>query len=150
MDVKVVETVLACGTKVRTSLKTIHEFVGSTPDRLMAELASQGIKPTGSQIWHYTGCDGNPETEFDLLICVPVERKGQDRGGFEFLTLDSLKCACAMHEGAWNDLGKAYEGLKGELVAEGLQMAAVSREVYHRCDFENPANCITEIQLEVR
>ncbi len=141
---------LVCGTKVRTSLSAIHEFVGSTPERLMAELASQGINPTGSQIWHYAGCDGNPETEFDLLICVPVERKGQDRGGFEFITLGSFRCACAMHEGSWNDLGKAYEALMGDMVAAGLQMGAASREVYHRCDFENPANCLTEIQLEVR
>ena len=49
MDIKVVESVLVCGIKVRTSLKGIMEFVGSTPDRLMAELASQGIKPERMQ-----------------------------------------------------------------------------------------------------
>ena len=150
MDVKVVEPVLVCGIKVRTSLKGIMEFVGSTPDRLMAELSAQGIKPTGAQIWQYTGCDGNPDTEFDLLICVPVGQRGQDRNGFKFLNLGSYRCAYALHKGSWNDLGKTYEALMGEMATEGLQMTSFSREVYHRCDFENPQNCLTEIQLEVK
>lgn len=150
MELKIVESVLVCGIKVQTSLKSIMELVGSTPDRLMAELVAQGIKPTGAQIWQYTGCDGNPETVFDLLICVPVEQRGQDRNGVAFLTLGSFRCACSMHEGSWNELGKAYEALMGEMVKGGLTMTTASREVYHRCDFENPQNCLTEIQLEVK
>lgn len=141
---------LVCGIKLRATLKTIHEHVVCAPDGLMKELVSQGINPVGNQIWQYIGCDGNPEKEFDLLICIPVEQQGQDRNGYEFFTIGSFKCTSALHKGSWNDLGTAYGALMAEIGAQGLCMTDTSREVYHCCDFENPENCLTEIQMGVR
>jgi effector-binding domain-containing protein len=150
MEIKCIQPVLVCGVKVRTSLQTIMQYVGDMPEKLMNEIASQGINPVCSQIWKYTGCDGNPETVFDLMICIPVDKQGEDRNGFEFLTLETFTCATHLHKGSWSEIAAAYCQLMGEITANGSKITGASREVYLNCDFEDPSSCLTEIQLEIQ
>lgn len=150
MEVKTVDPVLVCGIKVRTSLRNLVDQACSKADDLMAELVAQDINQAGSPIWAYSGCDGNPDTEFDLSICTPVERKGEDRNGFTFFTLGSFRCASMLHKGPWSNLSKTYETLIGEMAKEGLQVTADCREVYLCCDFEDQQKCLTEVQMEIR
>lgn len=151
MDVKTLDQMLVCGKQVRASISTLKEHVGTTPEALMVEIASQGIQPVGPQIWYYSGCVGNwAEAQFDLLISIPVASAGANQNGFEFLSLPSYKCVSMLHKGAWDKLPQAYEVFIREINEAGLIMVGTSREVYINCDFENQENCITEIQMEVQ
>jgi effector-binding domain-containing protein len=150
METKKIEKTLVALHSFKTSLAKIHEAVGVKPNQIMEELTKQGIKPSGPQIWHYTGCDGQKDTEFTLDICVPVVQKGVDTGFITFKELDTFYCATQILHGSWDRLEKAYYKLFEEIGKTGKTPTEKAREVYLNCDFENQNNCITEIQVEIQ
>ncbi|MDC0584665.1 GyrI-like domain-containing protein [Bacteroidales bacterium] len=149
MEIKQIDPLKVASIKVRTTLQKIVEHVGSTPDTLMQEVSSQNIQPQGPQVWVYEGCDGQPDSEFDLYISVPIDKFGEASNGIEFSELRSYKCATTIHNGAWNKLGSSYEKLMKEVEASGNTITGGGREVYLHCDFEDPTKCVTEIQMEL-
>jgi len=149
MEIKHVDSILVLGTSLRTNLANMLENVGSKAEVLMQRVAELGVNPTGAQVWEYKGCDGDVEKEFDLLISIPVDRKADDGNGFTFTELAPIKCASMIHKGAWSELGTSYCVLMKELEQQNLVFTGTSREIYLNCDFENPQNCITEIQVEI-
>jgi len=150
MEFKTVAPVQVIASQLKTNLVELVKNVGQMPQQLMDELEKQGITPTGSQIWEYCGCDGcKPEQEFDLLIAVPVEKKGSDSNGFFFTELSEYNCAESQHKGPWSELGSTYGKVIPELLQSGKQISGTCREIYVHCDFENQANCVTNIQLEL-
>lgn len=150
MEIKTTEAVQVIACSLKTNLIDIVKNTGQTPQLLMDELENQGIAPQGPQIWEYRGCDGcKPEQEFDLLITIPVSKKGNDKGSFFFTELPALKCAETEHRGPWSELSGTYEKVIGELMQSGKQISGTCREIYVHCDFENQENCITNVQLEL-
>lgn len=150
METKTVKEQLVCAISMKTNLTDLMKNVGEKPNMLFEVLSKQGIAPLGPQVWCYNGCDGtDPDKEFDLLITVPVEKQGEDSGICTFITLPEFTCVEHRHNGAWSEFASVYEKLVGEVMKSGKQIIGSSREIYVNCDFENPANCITDIQLEV-
>lgn len=134
------------GKSVRTSLKTIGEHVKVLPESILVEMNPKGFKPEGPQVWIYLGADGNPDTEFDLLVGFPVSERALDEN---IVALKNFKCVSAIHKGDWASFSETYCKIIEELMQKGLQMTGECREIYHQVDFENVENNITEIQIGI-
>lgn len=150
METKKVEKVMVAVHSLTTSLNKIHEAIGVKPDLVKNELKSQNIKPSGDQIWVYTGCDGKQDTSFKLDICIPVNENGTNTSNIHFNNLAEFSCVSYIHNGPWSDFGKVYERMFSEIGQKGQIPTGNFREIYINCDFEDPNKCITEIQVELQ
>ncbi|MBN2806538.1 MAG: GyrI-like domain-containing protein, partial [Prolixibacteraceae bacterium] len=70
-----------------------------------------------------------------------------DPGKFRFEVLPEINCIATIHKGSYDTLMNSYQRVFGEMTRRGIPMGTASREIYMVCDFENPQNCVTEIQV---
>lgn len=141
-------TTLAFST--RTTLPELNPFVRTVARQLYREAARLDLEVTGPIIWQYDGVDGKPETVFQLDILLPVQSaQGQPGNNLVFKQVAAFSCASVEHTGSWNELAIVYPALRSQLMQEGYHQGALSREVYTNVDFDNPANNVTEIQVQI-
>ena len=146
MEIKEVKQSKVFGKEIKTTLKTIGEHVKVLPEKVLNELNKKGYNIEGPQVWIYNGADGNPETEFDLLVGYPV---ADDKMDNEITAIDNFKCATIMHKGDWSMFKDTYDKIIGEVMQNGMQMTGECREVYHKVDFEDVEKNLTEIQIGI-
>lgn len=133
----------------QTTLNGLMAVTGIVPEQLMQKARELNLTVTSPQIWQYTGSDGQPETQFLLEICLPVNEAKGDPAPFEFAVLSPSIVISQLHHGAWNRMGETYQKIIREIQQKGLKMNGISREIYLNCDFENQENCLTEIQVSI-
>jgi effector-binding domain-containing protein len=150
MEKKSVEKTTVLMYSLQSSLASMMQDVGDIPNELMARCGELGLEITGPQLWQYTGSDGQPNTRMTIEICIPVKEAKGDPGKFKFATLPQFNCISEIHKGPWNLLANTYQRLMGEISRKSIPFTGISREIYMVCDFENPANCITEVQVEIQ
>jgi effector-binding domain-containing protein len=148
MEIKELSRVFVYYQQITTTLKEINHFIGDTPAKVAEEAIKKGYKIIGPQIWNYTGVDGNPDSRFSVDICFPVENSSETEDPYTKY-LEGFNGACYILKGPWSELNSAYSILISEMETQNLKPSDKCREVYHLCDFENPINCITEIQLGI-
>lgn len=131
------------------TLKDLNNYTGNTPAELYAEAIRLGYQTPHPQIWQYTGADGKPDTEFKLEIMLPVVGSGNGLKSdkFEVDEVSQFKALQTIHEGPWSTIAPVYCQLMKHVADNNLNITGVTREVYIRCDFENQANCITEVMI---
>jgi effector-binding domain-containing protein len=149
MEKKKVEKITVLKHSMKTSLGTIVNDIEEFPNLIMLKAEELGLEISGPQIWNYSGVDGKPETEIKLDICVPVKEAKGNPGQFTFDVLPAITCISETHNGAWSELGNTYQRVFGEMSRKSLIPKGGNREIYLRCDLENPENNITEIQVEI-
>ncbi|MFC5410071.1 GyrI-like domain-containing protein [Larkinella bovis] len=141
-------TTLAFST--RTTLPELNAFVRTVARQLYREAARLDLEVTGPIIWQYEGVDGKPDTIFALDILLPIQSaQGEPADNLAFKQVAAFSCASVEHLGPWDELVIVYPSLRSRLVQKGYQQGALSREVYINMDFDNPANNVTEIQVQV-
>jgi len=143
------KTTVLCYT-LETSLKAMMDDTGTLPTELIEKATELRLEIAGPQIWVYDGSDGNPNTKFELTIAIPVSKPNGDPGKFRFAEFPEFKCISEIHKGSWARLGETYQKLMPAIMQQGLSYTGISREVYQICDFEEPENCITEIQIGIK
>ena len=146
MDIKQVKQTKVFGKEIKTTLKLIGEHVKVLPETILSELNQKGFSSEGPQVWIYNGADGNPNTEFDLLVGFPV---ASDKMDVNITALEEFKCATIIHKGDWGKFGETYCKIIEDITKQGYQMTGENREVYHQVDFENSENNITEVQIGI-
>ncbi len=149
MERKTIAPVTVACHQLKTNLLRIGESVGIVPAMIAEELSRQSIGIGGAQIWHYEGCNGDPQQEFDLKIAFPVLAEGVGTDKITFETLPQFTCITHTHRGSWDKMKDVYCEMFAYCMKNGLQMNGYSREVYLHCDFENADCCVTEIQLGI-
>ncbi len=149
MEIKTIQPVLVLSRTLKTTLKTLAEDIGNLPAAMSVMISEAGSTISGPQIWIYHCNDGNPESEIQLEITFPINKTFKTDNQFVCKELPEFRCISAFNNGPWNEVGKTYEHLMSELAKNDLIPTFVSREVYIHCDFENQANCITEVQLGI-
>jgi hypothetical protein len=150
MEKKTVQkTTVLCYT-LETSLKAMMNDTGNLPNELMEKATELKLEIVGPQIWVYEGSDGNPNTQIELTIAIPITQKIGDPGKFRFAEFPEFKCVSEIHKGSWANLGTTYQKLMPAIIQKGHALTGISREVYTVCDFENQENCITEIQIGIK
>ena len=116
METKQVNKIKVMKFSTKATLKDLNQYTGAVPNRLKEKAMSLGLFNGEPQIWQYNGSDGNPETEFQLDICVPVSAFVGDPGEFSFDELPSVRCLCETHKGAWSEMGHTYKKMIGEMM----------------------------------
>ncbi len=147
MEIKQVKQTKVFGKEIKTTLKNIGEHVKVLPEEVLKSINKKGFNIEGPQVWIYNGADGNPETEFDLLVGFPVP---EDKMDVNITALEKFKCATTIHKGDWAKFSETYCLIIGDVMQNGLQMSGECREIYHQVDFENTENNITEIQIGIK
>lgn len=147
MEIKQVKQTKVFGKEIKTTLKTIGEYVKVLPEEVLNEINQKGFTIEGPQVWIYNGSDGNPETEFELIVGFPV---ALDQMDMNITALDEFNCAVHVHKGDWSEFKNVYQNLIGEIMKNGKIMTGECREIYHQVDFDNVENNITEIQIGIR
>jgi len=148
MKIKTIQSQLVYFKTFETTLKDINQLVGDKPAEIIEEIQMAGLELNGPQIWEYKGADGLPDTKFTLNICVPI-KEGNKVHEDSIKTLEEFKCGTDIMNGSWNNFKNAYCKLIGEIMGQKHQLSTTCREIYINCDFENPENNITEIQMEI-
>lgn len=134
----------------RTTLPQLGQYALVVFERLQAEAARLGLRVDGPIQWIYTGADGQPDTEFQLDIALPVaEFNGPTSDEFTLAELPAFDCVATEYVGGWDGIPAVYDALIAHLRASGLTMTDVCREVYPTPHEMDPAKHLTEIQVGV-
>ena len=149
MEKKIVPPMTVIKHSMETTMATLIQDIGEIPRELDAKIVELGLEATGPHTWVYFCCDGSADAPFKLDIAIPVKEAKGDAGRFSFEQLPEFTCVVTEHKGPWSTLMKTYEQFVPEILKSGIQMSGFSREIYHLCDFVNPENCITEIQIGI-
>ncbi|MBU3918206.1 GyrI-like domain-containing protein [bacterium] len=158
MKLKTVEPQTVFFHATTTTIPGLMDLTLKIPPKLFLELEKTKSKTTGPISWHYYGMDGNPETEFQLEIAIPVDKSSEYQGEFGFKSLGEFKCVSLIHEGSWTTINKGYEKLIQETIKAGYALAFESREIYHNIktaeDEKNKRfdalDNVTEIQMKLQ
>lgn len=142
MEQKTVHSQKAIAKTVRTNLKNIVKGIGDWPTKLWAEVNSKGLQIAGASVYVYKGCDENPETMFDLQMCIPVIDFSTYQGEFEKVELREYTCVESLYVGSMPDLGpKGWAPFMTEVMEKKVAFSSESREVYIKwVDFNSPEN----------
>lgn len=144
--VKETEPFTALSFTTRATLRSLTQH-SHVPENLYHEADRLGLLPTGPIQYVYTGVNGDETNEFQLAIALPVLRAGNQPFGFSYQQFPAFRCASYNHTGSWADFPEVYDALFSQFYQEGYQNDGRVREMYAVVDLENPANCVTEIQV---
>jgi effector-binding domain-containing protein len=133
----------------QTSLAEVGKYVRIKAREIHQSAIDNHFEITGPVYWIYEGMDGNPATQFQLQICVPVFTKSSFQGPFEIKEFSNFRCISEIHNGRWTEMYKTYGEIIGNALQQGKTLTGISREIYINMDFENPDNNITEIQIGI-
>ncbi|CAN5600570.1 hypothetical protein BH09BAC4_BH09BAC4_21560 [soil metagenome] len=133
----------------RATLLSLSQHVGGVAENLHHEAARLNLDVTGPIQWVYTGVNGDETNEFQLEIILPVSQPGSPSDQFTYKVFPSFQCVSYTYTGPWSNMGELYTVLFSQLYREGYQNDGRVREIYSTVDFDNPANCVTEIQIAI-
>ncbi|GAB2607197.1 GyrI-like domain-containing protein [Spirosoma areae] len=131
----------------RATLRTLSQHAPGVAENLYSEASRLGLDITGPIQWIYTGVNGDATAEFQLEIVLPISQPGKQSDHFLYKTFPSFRCTSYTYAGPWSDFSELYDALFGQFYRAGYQNDGRLREIYSIVDFENPAKCVTEIQI---
>ncbi len=131
MKKKIIPAQKALVKTVRTSLKNIVAGIGNWPDQLMADANKNGLSIAGAMVYIYKGCGDNPDTEFELQMCLPVVDCTSYKGAFEAKEIPEFPCVESIYVGSMPDLAqKGWATFMNEAASEHTNFSEEAREVY--------------------
>lgn len=130
----------------QATLRTLDQH-SHAPERLYQEAQRLRLIPSGPLQYIYTDVNGNADNVFHLDIILPVNEVVGEPNDLSFITVRPFHCVTHTHVGPWSDFPELYDALFAEFYRKGYQGGSIVREVYTVVDFENPVNCVTEIQI---
>jgi DNA-binding transcriptional MerR regulator len=114
---------------------------------LMARLERAGVPITGYGIATYAPADGD-QVLVEAGFTVSVEPAASY--DFEVVDLPALaEAATIVHRGTMDDVDVTYQAVAAWIEAHGYRQHGFGREVYLRYGEGDPADWITELQLEI-
>lgn len=129
------------------TLSTLSQYIAGVAENLHCEATRLNLEIAGPIQWIYTGVNGDETNEFQLEIVLPVSQPVTESATFPYKAFPAFRCLSYTHTGSWSEFGEVYDALFGQLYRDGYQNDGYVREVYTVIDFENPALCVTEIQI---
>ena len=133
----------------RATLLTLSQHIAGVAENLHNEAVRLDLTVIGPIQWIYTGVNGDETNEFQLEIVLPISQPGSPSDQFTYQVFPSFRCTSYTYTGSWSDMGELYNILFAQLYRDGYQSDGRVREIYSTVDFENPANCVTEIQIAI-
>lgn len=109
------------------AMDDLSEFFGRAFEAAAAELARQGVAPSGPPIALYRGPFADT---VDVVAGFPVSRPLTPASGLVAETLPSRSIAQTIHTGPYDTLHQTYQELSGWFAAEGLTPSDEAWEEY--------------------
>ena len=128
----------------RATLKELNQLQPVVKE-LYSEAANNAFI-SGPLYWIYHGADGKPDTEFTLEIALPI-LGNYSAGKFSTRQLNPFKAVTYRYEGSYDRIYAGYHEIMQYIDDHKIPINEESRELYLNVDFEQPENCITEIQV---
>lgn len=96
--------------------------------------------------------DEHKETNIKVRYSEAVSAKGNGNENIKFSVIPSIKAVTIEHHGSYSKLGESYEIILEYIKKNGIEMAALPREVYiDGCwNKENEDDYLTEIQFPIK
>lgn len=114
---------------------------------LMGRLSRAGVPITGYGIATYEPADGDQVT---VQAGVTVSVEPSDAYDFEVVDLPALESAATIvHRGTMDDVDATYQAVAAWIEAHGYRQNGFAREVYLNYGEGDPAEWVTELQLEI-
>lgn len=149
MEIKTVAPTLVFSKNINTTLAGMNEAIGDLPRQMAEIIAAAGRQITGPQIWVYHSADGTPDRPITVQVTFPIDHTFHCPSEFDCIELPPFRCLSGFNNGPWATVGEVYKELMRQAQDLNLTPDFTSREIYVVCDFDNQANCITEVQLGV-
>lgn len=128
---------------------TLRDLNGlnAIPGELYQEAERLGLIPTGAIQYIYEGVNGDETNVFRLEIALPVDAVEIESEKFTLKTFAPFHCVSYTFAGPWDSFMAMYDALFAAFYQAGYTTDRRVREVYNVADFENPENCVTDIQI---
>lgn len=136
----------------RTTIPQIARIAGdeNAPGKLIDAARSAGIPLAGPSTFIYYGADGNPNTEFDLLIAFPIaSRPSSVPSGFEVIESPAFHCISVDYIGSMPNIMTGYGVLMQAIGSQGLRPTGEGREIYKTWVEYNSDENVTELQIGI-
>jgi effector-binding domain-containing protein len=149
IEKKDVPSKLYLSIKKNLTLPELKPFVQDVLPKLFPEIQALELKITGPLEFIYFGVDGNPETQFDLIIAFPINARGAESSLFEYYESEPFYCAHIDYQGSMNGIGEAWDVFVKEIVDSGLIPTGQCREVYKNWIGDDSYENVTELQMGI-
>lgn len=153
MDIQQSTPITTVSTDLKATLANVSERIGTLPENLFADVEAQGLEPAGPMIFDYRGVDGNPDTEFDLTIALPVQLPSSNEynGKYATRTLPAIDYVERVYKGPVSRISEsAYGPFYADLGKTSMTLTGELREIYrHWVDVDSEEN-ETAIQVGVK
>jgi len=142
MQKKTIPAQKAIAQTVHTSLRNIAQAIGDWPTRIWNAAGKNGLQVTGAPVYVYLGCGDDPDQEFELRMCLPVQDHSTYQGEFEKIELSEYNCIESLYIGTMPDLSeKGWGAFMAEAASQNIKLVGEAREVYIQWeDFNSPNN----------
>lgn len=130
----------------RTTLSGIPQL-GHVPTQLYEKAHRLGLSATGPIQYVYADLTSDATNEFQLDIALPVATSMIQPEPFSLKNVERFRCVCYTFTGAWDAFGAMYDALFAAIQQAGYTPNNQIREVYSVVDFDNPTQCVTDIQV---
>jgi len=150
ITVKEVPPTLFLASTHTTTIPQLAGLAEKISPQLFAAADQNGLAVRGPMEFHYDGIDGNPQTEFKLVIALPISTKPECAPPpFSVLETKAFPCAALDYVGSMPEITKGYMALMDGMRERNLTMTSECREVYkHWLGFDSPDN-VTELQYGI-
>ncbi len=114
-------------------------------------LGQLGIRPAGVPFTVYHDQEFRVE-DVDMEVVVPISEPAEDRGRVRATTLPGGPVAYTLHQGAYEDIGLAYQAIADWVLGRGHEMSGPPRECYlvSPNETKNAAEFRTEIVWPIK
>lgn len=150
MEVRKINPITVLAFTANVTLKDLQQFVRVKARELYTEAVQSSLEIAGPVYWVYYGMDGNPQTEFQLEIAIPVFSGENYKGKFGIKRLEPFKCISSEHSGSWGKLPVTYGNLFSEITEKHFIPSGECREIYKHIDFLQEENNLTEVQVGIQ
>lgn len=151
METKHIESKLSVAGSFRTNLAKMNQEVNPFIERLMRELESAGLKPSGPMEFIYTGASSDINKEFNLEIAQPVS--GNAKLGmlkeFELKHIPEFTCLTETFKGRMDQIFDTYTHLYEKIGKKNINTTDIVREVYQNWVSLSSDQNIVEIQVGI-
>ncbi len=140
---------------ITTSFKGPYNQTSQVMDDLIAWLLQTGYPYSGDPFAIYYDDPAKvEESNLRALVCLPVEEKLEDYGGYEPREIEGGSFASLLHEGAYENIPQAYEELFEWIKDNDYEYIEESgtREIFRVIlgEVESPDELVTEVMVPVR
>jgi len=135
----------------QTTLGNVGNVITTVMGQMDDFIKAGQFLPAAAPAFVYRGAGITDRSKpFTLEVGFPVADDTKPVGDFKIGKLESVKCATTIYMGPANQLGRAYERIYAQILAQGLIPDDMRRERYLFFDGDGSKNNIVLIEIALK